>query len=162
MDAKQLSPDGFISCRKGVLTLLVLLLPLTVCGAAEVYKWLDENGNVHYGDQPAGKDAIPVHIDTLPVADRDLNARLDRQQRMLDELDEQREQQKRDKSDQQAALQKRVSNCLAARQYLEEVVNSGYLYVNSGDPYNPKILNDEERDRATARARDDVAMWCGQ
>jgi len=41
-----------------LLPLLCLLLSLPL--SAEIYKWVDEQGNVHYGDNPAGADAKPM------------------------------------------------------------------------------------------------------
>lgn len=38
-----------------VFFLLLLLLPLSVC-ATEIYKWVDENGKVHFGDSPKKQD----------------------------------------------------------------------------------------------------------
>ncbi|MGD9384912.1 MAG: DUF4124 domain-containing protein [Thioalkalispiraceae bacterium] len=37
--------------------MLVVFLALTsVTGAAEIYRWVDENGQVHFGDKPGGTD----------------------------------------------------------------------------------------------------------
>ncbi len=41
------------------LSLLILLLAFPL-SAAEIYKWVDEKGNVHYGDAPGGAGAKPL------------------------------------------------------------------------------------------------------
>jgi hypothetical protein len=53
--------------NKGNLTALLLLL--FVGGAvAAVYKWMDESGRVHYGDQPpAGSDAQSIALPESPT-----------------------------------------------------------------------------------------------
>lgn len=38
------------------------LLAASPSPAADVYKWVDEQGKVHYGDRPAGKDASKLDI----------------------------------------------------------------------------------------------------
>lgn len=43
--------------------LLVVLLSLPV--AAEVYKWVDEKGVIHYTDQPPSKNAKPAKLPVL-------------------------------------------------------------------------------------------------
>ncbi|MBU1237106.1 MAG: DUF4124 domain-containing protein [Gammaproteobacteria bacterium] len=56
------------------ITLLVLVLAaLPACVQAEVYRWVDEKGKVHYGDRPIAKDVKrvrgllePKAPDTLP------------------------------------------------------------------------------------------------
>lgn len=48
---------------------LVLLAVANPAATADVYRWTDDDGNVHYGAQPpAGSDARPVDLDTAPAA----------------------------------------------------------------------------------------------
>ncbi len=46
---------------KRVAGLLILLIPMSVL-AAEVYKWTDEKGRVHYSDRPRQQDAKKVVV----------------------------------------------------------------------------------------------------
>lgn len=43
-------------------TLLAALLATSVAPAGEVYKWVDENGNVHYSDTPVVEEARPADL----------------------------------------------------------------------------------------------------
>jgi hypothetical protein len=144
-----------------VLALLILSLPQPLPSAAEIYKWTDENGKVHYGDQPDGENAVQVHVSKEPVRDGALEQRMENQQQLLDVFDEERQRNKQSVLEQKAALEKRQFNCQTAKKNLEAMVNSSRVYEKTGDPYNPKILSDEEREAATSRARKDVAAWCG-
>lgn len=40
---------------------LLVLAALPLCAQAETYRWVDENGKVHYGDRPMGKDVKRVN-----------------------------------------------------------------------------------------------------
>lgn len=58
---------------RGLVTALLLLLPLAA--GAEVYRWVDQDGNVHFTDRPRNTDAKVVdvqpqviHRDTSPPA----------------------------------------------------------------------------------------------
>jgi hypothetical protein len=54
-----------ISTRKTDLQIILMLatcLLLTATSHAGVYKWTDENGNVHYGEQPGNTSAEQVEI----------------------------------------------------------------------------------------------------
>lgn len=44
----------------------MLLMLLSVTGAAEIYRWTDKDGNVHFTDQPRNKDAekLDYHSET--------------------------------------------------------------------------------------------------
>lgn len=47
-----------------ILTLILLMLP--AFASAEIYKWVDENGRVHFGDSPKEKDkAEKVVVDVV-------------------------------------------------------------------------------------------------
>lgn len=48
---------------RALLVLLMLVAPLAA--AAEVYKWVDEKGVVHYTDQPPADDAKPAKLPPL-------------------------------------------------------------------------------------------------
>lgn len=44
--------------------LILLLLP--IFGSAEIYKWVDEKGNVHFGDSPTkGDNAQKIEVDVI-------------------------------------------------------------------------------------------------
>ncbi len=47
--------------------LLLAVALVAPVGAADLYKWVDENGTVHYGAvPPEGVDAVPVSVDLKP------------------------------------------------------------------------------------------------
>ena len=50
---------------------LILLIFIPFFGATQVYKWVDENGRVHYSDQPrAGAESVTLEAGntiTLPT-----------------------------------------------------------------------------------------------
>lgn len=52
------------------LILLSVALASSVC-ASEIYKWTDEDGNVHYGDRPVG--AVAGSAETIALASRRTN-----------------------------------------------------------------------------------------
>jgi glutaredoxin len=54
---------------KKTLFLAGLLLAMGAAQAGEVYRWVDKNGNVHYGDVPVDEDAEKVKITAPPPAD---------------------------------------------------------------------------------------------
>ena len=35
--------------------------------ASDIYKWIDEDGNVHYGDRPAGEQPVRVAVVSRPT-----------------------------------------------------------------------------------------------
>ena len=56
----------------GVFAIGIILVVVVTCAHSqqEIYKWIDEDGNVHYGDtQPEGVESEQVHINTSPPSD---------------------------------------------------------------------------------------------
>lgn len=78
------------------LWILILLLMVSSPLFAAVYKWTDENGKVHYGDQPGRKNAQSVNVpkpspsispaQTDEPAENSIELQLERMRRM--ELEE--------------------------------------------------------------------------
>jgi len=130
---------------------------------AEVYKWTDEAGRVHFGDKPPDSNAAEaVEIRKTPASadDARMEKRRQKRGRLLEIFDEDR---RRTKENDEAALNKekqRGKKCSESRKQLEKIVNAGFLYEKTGDPRNPKVLTETERKAATERLRGQVEKWC--
>lgn len=125
--------------------------------AAEVYKWTDADGEVHFGDHPpsAGAEQITVRSGG-GTADP---GRQERTRRLLEEFETERAEQ----AEQDAALARteaqRDAACADARNRHFEYQNSGYLYEWTADG-EKRVLSDAEHRRARADARAAVDKWC--
>lgn len=125
--------------------------------AAEVYKWTDADGDVHFGDHPpsAGAEQITVRSGN-GMADP---GRQERTRRLLEEFESERaEQAEQDAALAQAEAQ-RAAACADARNRNFEYQNSGYLYEWTADGQK-RVLSDAEHRRARAEARAAVDKWC--
>ncbi|NIT63896.1 MAG: DUF4124 domain-containing protein [Gammaproteobacteria bacterium] len=137
-----------------------LLLLLAVPAArAEIYRWVDEQGNVHYGDRPAGQDAEGVEVDAGPRRDPEAERRRARRRKLLEAMEEEQEIERRQQEQAQAERKERERRCRIARNRLDSYrrANVIYGYDESG---NRRYLNDSERERAIAEARQAVEHWC--
>lgn len=73
--------------------LAIIAFIYVVSVQAEVYKWVDESGTVHYGDKPApGSQGVEVQQQKTPTAAVKDNAvsRDEKRQRIADMLEEDR------------------------------------------------------------------------
>ena len=124
---------------------------------AEIYTWVDEDGVVHYADQPQHKDARPSDIESARTDDAGVQRRLaetvalnDAQREAFREAREEPdpndlvEQAKR-------TVELRRQSCEAARRKLQEFTGARRLYALDED--GGKIYLDEEQTQA---ARDEV------
>jgi len=127
---------------------------------ADIYKWVDENGRVHYGDKPGNDTTQKLNINENQTTRNADLIRESKRQKLLDVLTEERQKKKRE---QEKSVQQSKDNkikCGLARKYLASIQSSKYLMEETADPYNPKILSDVERQAATDKARNDVNHWC--
>ena len=60
--------------------------PWIIAMAADAYKWVDEEGKVHYGDQRGAGAAESVRLKASPASDSAYEARQLRQQKLLEPM----------------------------------------------------------------------------
>ncbi|MES9814319.1 MAG: DUF4124 domain-containing protein [Candidatus Thiodiazotropha sp.] len=142
-------------------SLLFVLLMAGLPLQAEVYKWVDEQGRVHFSDRPVTGEPTEIRIreqeSPQPTAGQD-----DRQkemQRMLDVYAEERAERKAAKQKQLAERKKRKQNCVRAKDRYSSHLRATGIY-NLGNDGERRYLSDEERARHIKRLKADIARWC--
>ncbi|MES9818084.1 MAG: DUF4124 domain-containing protein [Candidatus Thiodiazotropha sp.] len=142
-------------------SLLFVLLMAGLPLQAEVYKWVDEQGRVHFSDRPVTGESTEIRIreqeSPQPTAGQD-----DRQkemQRMLDVYAEERAERKEAKQKQLAERKKRKQNCVRAKDRYSSHLRATGIY-NLGNDGERRYLSDEERARHIRRLKADIARWC--
>ena len=148
-----------MSGSHSVCLLLALLFSMT-CHAAEAYKWVDEDGNTHYSDQPR-HDARPLNLETQP-ADRDdeLRQRREKRDKLLEVFAEERKRQQQEKARRAAEQAKHQQHCRSMRQRLQQYRQSRYLYEEN-ETGERRILTDAERTAEEEKLRRILAKECG-
>jgi len=135
----------------------VLCLAGAAAGAAEVYKWVDADGEVHFGDRPPGQGAEQISV--RGGGSSTDAARQERTRRLLQEFETERAEQAEQEAAQAREEAERATACADARNRNFEYKNSAYLYEWTADG-DKRVLSDAEHRRARAEARADVDKWC--
>jgi hypothetical protein len=142
--------------------LVILALPLLT--AADIYRWVDDNGVVNYTQQK------PRHVDAELVSSKHGSAEAppaarpkpetpaqpeldEKQQRLLQEL------QAAEATRRQEVAEARADNCLRARNLLERLTTKSRIKVR-GDDGQVKVLPEEERQQRIAEAQQGIAVNC--
>lgn len=136
----------------------LLLLAVSPLWAVEVYRFVDENGNVVYTDRPV-PGAELVNIDAPFVGGRplprpSLSAGEDSEADAPEDEDEQPTAARTEPSPEQ-----RARNCEAARERSERYATAHRLYRTTPDGER-EYLTSDEIDEARAQAAADVEQWC--
>jgi len=144
-----------------------LSLPLNAM-AGDIYKWTDEEGNVHYGAQPESSNAQNLNIKVTPpptVTDHQNNA----QDNTSAEFDETNPDSSTDDpsaiSDKQAEIDAkneeiRKKNCEMIKTRLAAIQRGGRLY-EVDDKGERQYWDDKTRTSKLDKAQADLKKWCG-
>jgi len=149
--------------RTGLLAVVTaLLMAVHMSASAEVYRWVDENGRVHYSDKPVSDKAKTVDIKTGPAPAPATNDGLDRKSRTEQylrareleraEIDRKQKEKKRLKAE-------RKTKCAAAKKEYKRQVTALALYYKNKDG-SRKYLEDDERQKSQAAAKAEIKKWC--
>lgn len=126
--------------------------------AAEIFRWVDADGQVHLGDRPANSAAQKLIVpSSTPHPSQPPDA--GRAQRLLEEYATARAEHKATRVTAAKAAAEREQACLAAKNRALETDQAAYLYERDAQGQK-RILNDQEHQMAHAESHAEVARWC--
>lgn len=141
-------------------------LPATQALAdTEVFRWVDEDGVLHYSDRPMDPHAERANITSRPtdrarLREQQLREWEGRQAAARAAADQPPEGSAASEADRQAEEARiREANCVAARDRLATYTAAPRLYETLPDGQR-RYLPEEELDSLRARARAEVDAWC--
>lgn len=137
----------------------ILMLILAGSAGADVYKWTDADGSVHYGDRPpaSGQDARSMSLAPAPSMDADHDARSLKRRRLLEAFEAERIERGREAAEAAAAEAERNHRCDGARRMLAGLERANVVYTTD-ESGTREYMSDEERHRAEA----DMRAWIGE
>lgn len=141
--------------------LVAVLLALAPAAQAAIYKWVDEDGNVHYGERPPLPDATPLAIPNQPEKARPgaERERLERQKRMLEGYARKRAEERRQREEAARKAEQRKRACIEARDKFQAFERARYLY-RLDENGERVVLNEEERAARMEKLRDRIRRNC--
>ncbi len=143
------------------LSAVTLLALITPAEAADVYRWVDEHGRVHYSDQPHQGGETPMRVAPAAPRDPNLAQRQQRQKRLLQIYAEDREREEAAQRKQQAQQAERDRRCRDARHRVAHLDQGGVFYQFDDDG-NRHYLSEQDVEARKARWRSEVSKWCGE
>ena len=137
---------------------LLLLLVLPALAQAQIYRWVDAKGRVHFSQHPVTADAQAVEVDPQVIerdaATRERNARLERFQEARREEQAQAAQQRQQRRNEQ------MQNCRELRQQLASMPEGRRYYQDDGQG-GRHYYSDEQLDAARLQLRSRLSEQCG-
>jgi len=137
---------------------------LVFSGAAlsgEIYKWTDEDGNVHYEDRPTGDDvqlvAVTRNTDNSSVQ-ASIDARRAREAARADARS-QRNEDDQAAAEEQLAAAERVEKCEESRSRMETYLTARRLY-KEGEDGERVYLDESQIMDARSKAQESIQKYC--
>ncbi|HET6630383.1 MAG TPA: DUF4124 domain-containing protein [Woeseiaceae bacterium] len=151
-----------MKCRRATAALLALALtvPAAVL-ASDIYKWVDENGIVHFGDLPAeNADVEIVHISSQPTDPAAVRARIQaRSQAGADAAETVPGADALTEEEIAARERERAEKCTMYKERLQKFLTSRRLYRE--DENGERVyLDEKETLAARAEVQEQVLEYC--
>jgi hypothetical protein len=139
--------------RSRLLAMLMLILASSFA-TAEVYKWVDDQGAVHYGDRPpaTATDSRTMTLPPAPTRDADHDQRSLKQQRLLEAFDAERAERDEAAAASAAARRESTNKCQKARSDLARIERASIVYTTD-ESGTRRYMNDEEHREAITQTR---------
>lgn len=146
-------------------SMIMFFVMLNISSAATVYKWIDKDGQVHYGSRSESESAKEVKIknryidsgnSTAPLSAEE---RVNKQKRFLNALDKENQSLKEVKKQREEQKAQKIVRCNASLDQLKRYEASGALYDldEKGDRI---LLNKKQYEVAMEQAKARVKKWC--
>ena len=149
--------------RKIIVLALAATTFATGAFAGEIYKYVDEQGNIQYGDRPTGADGeermAAVYTGTSSSS---LTSQAKERESYMEAREERRAAKKEEEEAQaQAALdrEERDARCKQSRSRLETYLQANRLYREDASGER-EYLNDAQIDEARQKAEESVKEHC--
>ena len=144
---------------------IIVLLFSQLANAETIYKWVDEDGQAHFGSKAGSKDAQEVKIknryidsgkSTPPLSAQE---RVDKTKKFINALDAENKSIADAKAKKKEQEELKISRCDASRNQLRRYEGSRALY-NLDNKGKRVYLNKKQYEQAISQARVKVQKWC--
>ena len=143
----------------------LLLVMLPSMANAEVYKWVDKNGNVHFGDKAGHTDAVEMNIkgEARPNANNYSGeeglTREEKRQRILDAMNEDRVERDKNKEEEKIKKKNKQIRCARLKDKLRSVTGATGVYDLDKDG-NRVFLSHKDRAKSESNLRKTIEKNC--
>lgn len=144
-----------------LLVALIALMTPALASANSVYRWTDEDGNVHFGDrEPSGRSADRVSVKTGNPGNDGQRQSPQEQVEALDERQTERERSENESAVEEARRKQRDARCETAKANLQAIDSNARIRVADGDG-EQRYLSQEEIQEKKAEFEQVAEESCG-
>jgi len=143
-----------------LIAISILMTPLMA--HAEIYRWTDENGKVHFSDKPIGDKAKKIDIKEQPAEPVNTQTSEDRKRKVQQYLrarQEERAELDRQDEEKKKLRKERKVKCAEFKHRYKETIEARAVYFRNKDGTR-SYLGEKERAKEEAFLKAGVNKWC--
>lgn len=147
-----------------IFILFFILSPILEVNA-QVYKWVDENGKVHYSDKPVDKKSEAVKMKRQPTsqeinqAKRRASSLMRHKNKVLDIIEEEENDKQYAQQKSEKEQKERLRTCAYAKDEARTLAK-GYRSYTIGDDGEKYFLSDAEKEAMIAKINQFIKKRC--
>jgi len=142
-----------------IIVFSLLINMCSVANATTVYRWVDEDGLVHFGNKAENEKAKEIKIKIINKNSGESESSSKQRQKFLNALDQEKKSIAEEKKKKKEQEEIKLTRCNASRDQLKRAENASALY-DLDEKGNRILLNKKQYDKAMAQARARVEKWC--
>lgn len=145
--------------KRILLPLVLVMMSNTV--TAGVYKWTDENGQVHYSERPPEESGQVerVAIDPAPKSSDEGKERLNQYKNDLDTMMKEKDKEKAQQDAEKNQNEIKKKNCESARNRLKQLNAHAKIFYKD-DSGKENYMDEKQRSEEKQKAQSRVDKWC--
>lgn len=164
-EEKYSSKESWVDVHLKNLSLLFMMFSALVSAdsKAEIYKWTDENGRIHYDDKPPlteKKELMDINESSNTIKAIS-ESRADKRKKLLDAIDEDRQLKKENTEKEKKKKEKLTKQCHVAKDALTNYQRSRSIYDLDKDG-NRVTLPASERDKIISNLQKQIEINCSK
>ena len=132
---------------------------------AEIFKWVDENGKVHYSDRKISSNAQKLNVNTgaatLGQSNQDVEQRLMQRQKYVNFLQSERLERQENRQETQQAEEKKRKLCAAIQDQLKSYTEGRYRWYELDKSSGERVyLNDDQIEAKKQELQSELKSNC--
>ena len=128
--------------------------------AESVYKWVDAQGNIHYGDRPQNNSAQTLRVAPPPPVDEASQQRLEALKKQDKDSQSKKEAASKEAANPNSNKEVAKKNCSAAKENLTQLEAINTFLIEKDAEGNPRIIPQEERSKKAEAMHKEIERWC--
>ncbi|VAW56942.1 hypothetical protein MNBD_GAMMA07-383 [hydrothermal vent metagenome] len=149
--------------KKSINVIFLLIYMFAITANAEIYKWVDAQGKIHYGDKinsDSTEKVTPIDVDTSIKGNLQVDrVRTEKRRKLLNAFSEDRVRENKQKAKAKKLNKKKARACIRYKDKMRRYNRASSLY-RLDKTGNRVTMSNEEREKSTESLKNKIKKHC--